>query len=317
MDSQPQRRFPVVLVAAILFNFSLDGLAVVVGISAQSTSDIVCFKQPAYMRLHTPHFSVPTYGADVPLSDSLNSYPTVVFYYLNYAAFKAFGFGLFTSLAVDLLIHLTLVTLAAGCLWRLTGNQLSPTVFLIVKFAALAAHRASRGAGHPAGPDRTDRAGTREVGAARSPWWRWGSPESRLPVRRSSARRCILPTMVFATASGGAVGAARRSSCFCRPPSPLASLCLVRRGRTLPAPWLRTACFASPAFTSPVSLLDTIWSELRWAIVTLPVVIAAVVMGLYCVIRKPSWFPRQTAAGAFVVAAVPAICVGFGLNCHR
>src|SRR5690606_39190007 len=69
-------------------------------------SDSVCFKQPAYMRLHTPYYSIPSYAGLGPDVDKLNSYPAAIYSYVNYAAFRCFGFSNAVSIAVDLTIHL-------------------------------------------------------------------------------------------------------------------------------------------------------------------------------------------------------------------
>ena len=65
MNALSRRRTPVVLLGAVLLNFAWMSWLWWSGFP-RSTSDIVCFKQPAYMRLHTPHFSVPTYGDKAP-----------------------------------------------------------------------------------------------------------------------------------------------------------------------------------------------------------------------------------------------------------
>lgn len=71
----------------------------------RTTADSVPFKQPAYMRLHSDHFSLPTYEGRARHFELIFSYPTPVYIAFNYLVFKLFGFSLFTSLGADLVVH--------------------------------------------------------------------------------------------------------------------------------------------------------------------------------------------------------------------
>lgn len=89
----------------------------------RTTADSVPFKQPAYMRLHSDHFSLPTYEGRARHFELIFSYPTPVYIAFNYLVFKLFGFSLFTSLGADLVVHFLLVSLVTWLFWRLTGNS--------------------------------------------------------------------------------------------------------------------------------------------------------------------------------------------------
>ncbi len=94
--------------------------------------DMVMFKQPAYMFLHTGDFTVPTATALLPYADlTYAAYPP--FYtYVNLLAFKLFGFSLYTSLGLDMTIHVILCGLITGVLYRQTRNQYIAAFFWLI-----------------------------------------------------------------------------------------------------------------------------------------------------------------------------------------
>ncbi len=94
------------------------------------TSDTIAFKQPAYMRLHTPFFSIPSYEGTCPHFDKVASYPACVYTYLNYLVFRTVGFSLSSTLGTDLVIHFAGSTLAAFCIWRLSRSDILASLFV-------------------------------------------------------------------------------------------------------------------------------------------------------------------------------------------
>lgn len=126
----PARTAPILLLLAFVLKAAWMGWIWWHG-SLPSTSDSVCFKQPAYMRLHTPYFSIPSYAGQGPSVETINSYPAVIYFYTNYAVYKLFGFSHYSSIAVDLTVHLVFCGLGSWALWRVTGRQLPGILFLI------------------------------------------------------------------------------------------------------------------------------------------------------------------------------------------
>jgi len=311
MNLHTTRRIPALLLAAAALNFAWMGWLWWHGFP-RSTADIVCFKQPSYMRLFTPHFSVPTYGGDVPLVETLNSYPTVVFYYVNYVAFRLFGFSLYTSLAVDLAIHVLLVMLVALWLWKMTGRELPAVVFLIASsqflipigrpeelgmlLALVGLLVLERGTlGLAIGIVALGLTGVTTPGAA------------------------IVGTTLFVAYDGFRRefrGAFWRRAAAIVLLAPLVSIA-VYAWYAYPhyaEAWAQDQHLRKTQIYTTSPFLKMVTGNLRWSLVTFPIVGLSLVLGCYCLFRKPSWYPRLTPGGAFVAAAVPALIVGFLLN---
>ncbi|MGD9719754.1 MAG: hypothetical protein AB7O59_00875 [Pirellulales bacterium] len=304
-------KVPALLLAIALFKAAWLAWLWTYGMP-RSTADIVCFKQPAYMRLMSPNFSVPTYAGKAPYIDKFNSYPAVMYYYLNYAVFRVAGFSLYTSLAFDLVVHVVLTTLAAWCIWKLTGRQLPATVFLLASSQLL----------FPLG--RPEELGILLVLVG------------LLAVERGAlgmAGAIVALGMAGATAPGAAIVGTvlivaydgfrrefdpsfrRRAVTLCLL-SPLVSLAIYAwyTWPYLSEAWEQHRALDTADVYYAESVLAIILRHPAWALFTLPLLIAAFVVGCYCLWRRPDWYPRATPAGAFVGAATIAIGAGCLLN---
>jgi hypothetical protein len=123
------RNLPILLCVAMLAH--AVWLTWLVGTHAiLITSDAGCFKQPAYMRLFTPNFSIPSYEGRGPYFDEVNSYPAAVYVYTNYVTFKLFGYTDIVSNTFDLAVHWLLTSIAAWTIWRVTRQQMGAIVLI-------------------------------------------------------------------------------------------------------------------------------------------------------------------------------------------
>jgi hypothetical protein len=276
------------------------------------TSDSVCFKQPAYMRLHTPHFSVPTYEGLAPYWQQFNSYPAVLYYYVNYAVFSLFGFSLWTTLGVDFVIHFMLATLAAVGMWRITERQLPASVLLLTMFPLLS----------PTG--RPEKLGMVLILIAlyvlrRETWGIWLS--------------ALLLGLTAVTTPGAAiVGGVLLiiyDACLSAKWSDWLKRCTILAtvsglvafliyGDYIGWRWAdaweqNRVLFVEKVYTTQ-SLLATAASDPMWIVGTLPVIAAAFVVGLYFLIWRREWLADSPHIRALVVAATTTIGVGFVLN---
>ncbi len=95
------------------------------------TGDMVMFKQPSYMFLHTGHFSVPSFRGTVPHAEEVFGAYTPFYTYATLATFKLFGVSHYATLGVDLLIHLTLTVIVAIGIWRVTRRQPLAVLYLL------------------------------------------------------------------------------------------------------------------------------------------------------------------------------------------
>lgn len=73
----------------------------------------------------------------VPIPDKINSYPSAIYTYVNYAAFRVFGFSQYTSSSVDLAIHFSVSTVAALALWRARAGGFSAHAVSAREFAVV------------------------------------------------------------------------------------------------------------------------------------------------------------------------------------
>jgi hypothetical protein len=311
IPSTPARRIPVLLLAA------LAGKAVWLSWLGyhgfpQTTADSVCFKQPAYMRLTTPYYSIPSYEGRCPSADKLNSYPSAVYTYVNYAAFRVFGFSQFTSNAVDLAIHFSVSALGSWGLWRLTRQQLPALLFLLgssqwlllsgrpeelgillVMYALFLQERGTVGLALAIvflGLAGVTSPGSAVVGTTLL--------ISYDGIRRGFERRfwkrailiVTLPVLISAAMYFGYV-------------YPFVAEAF-EQDRVLRVDGVYTT----------MSLPEIFHENPPWAMATLPMLLGAMGMAIYIFWRRPAWFPRETAAGSFVLAAGLTIVVGFGFN---
>ena len=305
------RRFPVLLAAAVVVLVSVLGWMWSYGFP-RPTADSMCFKQPAYMRLFTPNFSVPTYAGQCVAADKLNSYPAVIYYYLNYALFRVFGPGYFTSLALDLVLFVLLTVLAAFCIWKVTGRQLPAAVFLLASGQIL----------DPVG--RPEVLGILLVFVG------------LLTVERGTWGLCVAVAalgLAGVTSPGAAIVGTVLLVCY-----------LGFRGKLDRAFWARAAllvlipplisaglyaAYAWPWLSEALAQHRQLvehrvyfqpmpWQLLRdnlfWDASTVPLLLAATAACVYCLRRRPNWFPRHEPAGALVAAAAIVIPMGCILN---
>jgi len=93
-------RIPKLLLAAIVLNAALMLWLWYFGLPRYN-SDAICFKQPAYMRLFTPWYSLPSLVGQ-PDTDRFFSYPSCAFTIANYLVFRIFGFSHFVTVGFDL-----------------------------------------------------------------------------------------------------------------------------------------------------------------------------------------------------------------------
>jgi hypothetical protein len=94
--------------------------------------DVVFFKQPAYMALHTGRFTLPTAIGFLPFADiTYAAYPPL-YTYANLIIFKVFGFGVQASLAFDLIVHWILAAVVGWILWRKTRSQFIAALFVLL-----------------------------------------------------------------------------------------------------------------------------------------------------------------------------------------
>jgi hypothetical protein len=304
-------RFPALLVAVLVAQIAWLGWNWWYG-APRPTADSMCFKQPAYMRLWTPHFSIPTYAGHAVAIEKFNSYPAVVYYYLNYLVFRVFGFSLSTSLALDLLLHLALAFLGAWCVWKATDKQLCGAVFLIASMQTLL----------PIGRPE-------EMGALLGLL-------ALLTVERGPGGRTaaiVLLGLSGVTSPGAAIVGTtllvayvgfRRN--FDRSFWPRAAALVI-----VP-PLISVGIYAWytwPDMAEAIEqhrllneenvyyrliFIELVRSNPYWIVSTVPLLLAATMAGIYCLRSKPAWFPRDTQSGALVAAATFAIPIGCALN---
>lgn len=303
-------RVPKLLLAAILLNGLLMLWLWYHG-QPRYHSDAVCFKQPAYMRLHTPWFSLPTLVGQ-PDTDRFFSYPSCAFTVANYLVFRVFGFSYSVSIGFDLAIHLALTTMVAVLLWKVTGRSglaalsilctlqiLMPLgrpeefALLLVTLALVAIEYWPNRTWIPIlllGATGVTSPGAAVVGTVlvvAYAWFRDFWPQHR--IRRS------VVTFAFAPVVSALMYAA---------------LNWPHLSDAVAQHWhLENAGFYSKASLSELllSLPEIVVPPLVFAAVT---VLTAIAGHFF----RRDWFPRGTTAGAFVSAAAVAVLVGLALN---
>jgi hypothetical protein len=125
------RSFPWALVAGILLKAAALAWMACFGFPRE-WGDMVFFKQPAYMALHTGAFSLPTAIGYRPFAEvTYAAYPPL-YTYASLLVFWVLGFGVHASLAFDLGVHLILTGLMGWLLWRKTGSQIVAALFVLV-----------------------------------------------------------------------------------------------------------------------------------------------------------------------------------------
>ncbi len=305
------RRWPWLLLATMLLQAAWMTW-LLAGNAVRVTSDAVCFKQPAYMRLHTDHFSIPTYAGKAPHIDKLNSYPAAVYFHVNYVVFAVCGFSLRSSVGVDLVVHLLLACLAAWALWKLTNHQLPAVVLLLASSQFIL----------PLG--RPEELGMLAalVGLLLVERGRWGYRAAILALGLTGATTpgsAVVGTVLIVGYDAFLRGSSRTTllravGLFILPP--LISLGLYA---WYAWPFLNEAveqhrALSEGGFYVRASLLSQAGDDKLWAISVLPMLGAALIFGGYCLWRKPTWFCWRSPMGAFVGAATVAIAVGLCVN---
>jgi hypothetical protein len=305
------RRVPVLLLAALTAKALWLSWLGYYGYP-HTTSDSVCFKQPAYMRLTTPYYSIPSYEGRCPSADILNSYPSAVYTYVNYAAFRVFGFSQFTSNGVDLLIHFCVAALGSWGLWKLTGQQMPSLLFL------LGSSQWQLLSGRP------EELGMLLVMCALL-------LQERGKLGLAAAIVCL--GLAGATTPGAAVvgttllisydGIRRRfERMFWNRAILLVSLpvlisAAVYLGYVYPfvaEAWEQDRVLRIDGVYSTATLPQLIRANPQWALATLPSLLIAIFISLYAFWKQPAWFPRDSTAGSFVLAAGFTILVALLLN---
>ncbi len=310
VNDSPARPAPRLLIAAIL-----GKAAWVVWLGwhglPYTTSDGPCFKQPAYMRLFTSHFSIPSYAGNSPYAELLNSYPSTVYTYANYIVFKVFGFSQFTSIAFDLSIHFSLSVLGAWALWRLTGSQLAALVFLVGSVQWLI----------PFG--RPEEFGVLLVLLAllmleRDRFGFLGSLLALGLAGASSPGAAVVGTTLLVAFEVLQRGVRQN---WARPLAilfvPAALSLTLYAAYVYPYFWEaveQDRHMRETDFYYRISPWELVRINTPWAIGTYPVLFAAIALALVGFLRPPHWFPRRSTAGHFVIAAGFAVAIGLSLN---
>lgn len=309
-DGSPARRVPYILTIATackagwLFWLGWHGLP-------YTTSDVPCFKQPAYMRLFSPYFSIPSYAGNSPFYELVNSYPSAVYTYANYLVFKLFGFSQFTSISLDLTIHFLVSILGAWALWRLTGSQLAAILFLLASTQWLI----------PFG--RPEEFGVLLVLIALLTLERGPIGFATTIVAVGLAGASAPGAAVVGTALLIAFEALQRGVSNNRTRLVLLLLVPVLISGILYVgyvyPYLAEAFeqdrhMRETEFYYRIGLIQLFRNNALWSIASFPLLFGAIALAAVGITRPPKWFPVHTTAGNFVIAVGIAVAVGVGLN---
>jgi len=310
IDGSPARRSPYLLTIATvckagwLFWLGWHGLP-------YTTSDAPCFKQPAYMRLFTPFFSIPSYEGNGPFQDLVNSYPSTVYTYANYLVFKLFGFSQFTAVSTDLVVHFLISVIGAWALWRLTSSQLAAVLFLLTSAQWLL----------PFG--RPEEFGLLLVLIALLTLERGitGFAMSLLAVGLAGASApgaAVVGTallLAFEVLQRGISNNWPRLLSLLLIPAMISGILYVM----YVYPYLAEALaqdrhMRETNFYYRIGLLGLFQSNPLWSVASFPILFGAIALAVVGLTRPPKWFPARTTAGNFVSAAGVAVVVGLVLN---
>jgi hypothetical protein len=247
-----------------------------------------------------------------PDTDRFFSYPSCAFTIANYLAFRVFGFSHFVTVGFDLAVHFLLTTIGAVLIWQVTRRSDLAAIFVfctlqilmplgrpeefalsIATLALIAVEHWPNRVGIPIvllGITGITSPGTAVVGTVlvlayarfRELWPFRFVRNAALVIVLAPAVSALLYTAFF----WPLVTAAIQQHWH-----------LDRTGVYSRATLLNLLVHAPEAMISPLLLSLT------------TVVTAIVGRGL-----RRDWFPRQSAAGAFVAAAAIAVCVGLALN---
>ena len=305
------RRVPTLLLAALVAKALWLSWLGYYGFP-HSTSDSVCFKQPAYMRLFTPYYSIPSYVGRCPIPEKINSYPSAVYTYVNYAAFRAFGFSQHTSSAVDLAIHFGVSAVGALALWKLTGRQFPALLFLLGSSQWFIIS------------GRPEELGILLVMTSLLTFQRgvWGMAWAILGLGLAgvtSPGSAVVGTTLLVSYDGIRKnfrhGFWRRAALLLTLPVLIAGAVYV--GYVYPyvsEAWQQDRILRADGFYSTATLPHMVRTNPLWALATLPPIFAAIGVAIYAYWRRPAWFPRDSAVGAFLLAAGMTVFVGMMLN---
>ena len=118
-EQSSRRNVPWLVIAALLVVAAALGWLAAFGFPRE-WGDVLFFKQPAYMALHTGRFTLPTAIGYRPYVDVVYAAYPPLYAYASLAVFKLFGFGVHASLGFDVAVHLLLAGLLG---WILGGRR--------------------------------------------------------------------------------------------------------------------------------------------------------------------------------------------------
>lgn len=304
------RSVPVLLCLALLANAVwLTWLAGTHAILL--TSDAGCFKQPAYMRLHTPNFSIPSYEGRGPHFDKLNSYPAVLYFYANFAVFKLLGYSEIVSNSFDLAVHWTLVAIAAWSIWKVTRQQLGGILLVACSPQWLL----------PVG--RPEELGMLFVLLAvltihHGKWGFWAAAGFLGCVGATSPGAAIVGTLLLM--SFDLVTYRFRQGTRWRmlalasvPPLISIAIYLVYTWPYTAEAWQQHHALEQSLYVTQ-ALSSIVHNRPRWGISTLTPILGLILLVIYGNTRRPNWFPAGTSVGNFATAAAITVAAGLLFN---
>ncbi len=275
------------------------------------TSDAGCFKQPAYMRLHTPYFSIPSYDGRAPHFEKLNSYPAVLYFYANYTVFKLLGYSEVVSNGFDLAVHWALTAIAAWTIWKVTRQQLGAILLIACSPQWLL----------PVG--RPEELGMLFVLLAvltvhRGRWGFWAAIVCLGCVGATSPGAAIVGTLLLASfelltyrLSSGSRW--RILTLLTVPPAISIAIYLAYTWPYTLAAWEQHRVLEDTLYvTQPLSSI--VHNRPWWGISTLTPIVGMTLLVAYGNLCRPKWFPAGTSVARFVTAAAIAVTAGLLFN---
>jgi hypothetical protein len=304
------RNLPILLCVAMLAH--AVWLTWLVGTHAiLITSDAGCFKQPAYMRLFTPNFSIPSYEGRGPYFDEVNSYPAAVYVYTNYVTFKLFGYTDIVSNTFDLAVHWLLTSIAAWTIWRVTRQQMGAIVLIACSPQWLL----------PVG--RPEELGMLFVvlgvlAICRAGWGLWAAVACLGCVGATSPGAAIVGTLLLTTFDllnhkfqPGTRW--RQIMLLTIPPAISIGIYVAYTWPYTWDAWRQHQVLEETLYvTQPLSSI--VHNRPPWAVSTLGPIFGSIILVLYGVSRRPTWFPLGTSLGNFAIAAAVTIAAGLAFN---